>query len=205
VDSEYSHPAYTRYPQLKELEESRKNIMNLKDSIRTVLDFPIKGIQFRDITSMLERPEALNQALIELTTKCMQFKATKLVAIESRGFIFGSPIARDLGMPLILARKPGKLPNDTFQRSYKLEYGEAELHIQRCSDIKATDKIIVIDDLIATGGTAKACAGLISQCFNVPKKNILVLAVIDLPDLGGSAIIKNAGFNVDALIDFEGE
>lgn len=79
--------------------------MNLKDIIRTVPDFPIKGIQFRDITSLLEHPEAFNKALKDLTDSCMQFKATKLVAIESRGFIFGSPIARDVELPLILARK----------------------------------------------------------------------------------------------------
>jgi len=175
--------------------------MNLKDIIRTVPDFPIKGIQFRDITSLLEHPEAFNKALIDLTDSCMQFKATKLVAIESRGFIFGSPIARDVELPLILARKPGKLPNPTYQRNYNLEYGEATLHIQRNSDLNKDDKIVIIDDLIATGGTAKALASLIAQCWNVPKENILVLAVIDLPDLGGSAIIEDSGFNVKTLIE----
>ena len=179
--------------------------MNLKDIIRTVPDFPIKGIQFRDITSLLEHPEAFNKALIDLTDSCMQFKATKLVAIESRGFIFGSPIARDVELPLILARKPGKLPNPTYQRSYKLEYGETTLHIQRNSDLNKDDKIVIIDDLIATGGTAKALASLIAQCWNVPKENILVLAVIDLPDLGGSAIIEDSGFNLKTLIEFNGE
>lgn len=179
--------------------------MDLKDTIRTVPDFPIEGIQFRDITSMLERPEAFNKALISLSSTCMSFNATKIVAIESRGFIFGSPIARDMELPLILARKPGKLPNKTYQRNYKLEYGEAELHIQRNSDIKSNDKIVIVDDLIATGGTAKALASLIAQCWNVPKENILVLAVIDLPDLGGSAIIEDSGFNVKTLIEFNGE
>ncbi|MDB4335410.1 hypothetical protein OAA05_01080 [bacterium] len=129
--------------------------MNLKDIIRTVPDFPIKGIQFRDITSLLEHPEAFNKALIDLTDSCMQFKAT--------------------------------------------------LHIQRNSDLNKDDKIVIIDDLIATGGTAKALASLIAQCWNVPKENILVLAVIDLPDLGGSAIIEDSGFNVKTLIEFNGE
>jgi adenine phosphoribosyltransferase len=179
--------------------------MDLKETIRTVPNFPKEGIQFRDITSMLESPQAFNKACIDLTKACMQFNATKIVAIESRGFIFGSPIARDMELPLILARKPGKLPNPTYQRSYKLEYGESTLHIQRNSDINSKDKIVIVDDLIATGGTAKALASLIAQCWKVPKENILVLAVIDLPDLGGSAIIKKAGFNVEALIEFEGE
>ena len=108
-------------------------------------------------------------------------------------------------LPLILARKPGKLPNPTYQRNYNLEYGEATLHIQRNSDLNKNDKIVIVDDLIATGGTAKALASLIAQCWNVPKENILILAVIDLPDLGGRAIIESDGFNVETLIEFEGE
>ena len=179
--------------------------MELKDSIRTVKDFPIEGIQFRDITSLLESPEAMNKACIDMTASCMMFNATKIVAVESRGFLFGSPIARDMELPLILARKPGKLPNPTYQRSYDLEYGQASLHIQRNSDLSPNDKIVIIDDLIATGGTAIAISSLICQCWNIPRENILILAVIDLPDLGGSAIIKEAGFNIETLIEFEGE
>ena len=179
--------------------------MEIKESIRTVPDFPKQGIQFRDITSMLESPEAFNKALIDMTASCMMFNATKIVAIESRGFIFGSPIARDMELPLVLARKPGKLPNPTYQRNYQLEYGEATLHIQQNSDLNSKDKIVIIDDLIATGGTAKALASLISQCFNVPKENILVLALIDFPDLQGSAIIEETGFNVNTIVEFEGE
>ena len=179
--------------------------MDIKDSIRTVPDFPLEGIQFRDITSMLERPEAFNKALISMSSACMSFNATKIVAIESRGFIFGSPLARDMELPLILARKPGKLPNPTYQRSYELEYGKATLHIQQNTNLQPSDKIVIVDDLIATGGTARALASLISQCWNIPKENILVLAVIDLPDLGGSAIIKEQGFNVETLVEFQGE
>ncbi len=179
--------------------------MDIKDSIRTVPDFPVEGIQFRDITSMLERPEAFNKALISMSSACMSFNATKIVAIESRGFIFGSPLARDMELPLILARKPGKLPNPTYQRSYELEYGKATLHIQQNTNLQPSDKIVIVDDLIATGGTARALASLISQCWNIPKENILVLAVIDLPDLGGSAIIKEQGFNVETLVEFQGE
>jgi adenine phosphoribosyltransferase len=179
--------------------------MNLKEHIRTVPDFPKKGIQFRDITSLLERPEAFNKALIDLTASCMMFNANKMVAIESRGFLFGSPIARDMEIPLILSRKPGKLPNPTYQRDYKLEYGTSVLHIQQNSDIKPNDKIVIIDDLIATGGTAKALASLISQCWSVPKENILILALIDLFELGGSSMLRDQGFNVDCIIEFEGE
>jgi len=204
MDTKYNHPAYSRYPQLKELEESR-NKMDLKEAIRTVPNFPKEGIQFRDITSMLETPQAFNKACIDITKACMQFNATKLVAIESRGFVFASPVARDMELPLILARKPGKLPNPTYQRNYKLEYGEATLHIQQNSNLNPTDKIVIVDDLIATGGTALAIASLICQCWNVPRENILVLAVVDLPDLEGSAIIEKEGYNVETLVEFEGE
>tara|TARA_B100001057_G_C22625737_1_gene862398 strand:+ start:372 stop:914 length:543 start_codon:yes stop_codon:yes gene_type:complete len=178
---------------------------DIKDAIRTVPNFPIEGIQFRDITSLLENTEAFNKTLIELTAHCMLFKASKIVAIESRGFLFGSPLARDMELPLILARKPGKLPNPTYQRNYQLEYGEATLHIQQNSNLNSKDKIVIIDDLIATGGTAMALATLISQCWHVPRENILILAVIDLIDLKGCAIIEDAGFNVQSLIEFEGE
>ena len=179
--------------------------MDLKESIRTVPNFPKEGIQFRDITSMLERPEAFNKALIDMTAICMMFEATKIVAVESRGFLFASPISRDMELPLILARKPGKLPNPTYQRSYDLEYGSNTLHIQRNSDLTSSDKIVIMDDLIATGGTAKAIAGLISQCWNIPKENILILAMIDLFELGGSSVLRDNGFNVETLIEFEGE
>lgn len=179
--------------------------MELKDSIRTVPDFPIEGIQFRDITSVLERPEAFNKALIDMTAVCMMFNSTKIVAIESRGFLFASPIARDMELPLILARKPGKLPNPTYQRDYSLEYGKSTIHIQQNSDLTIHDKIVIIDDLIATGGTAKAIAGLISQCWNVPKENILVLGLIDLFELGGSSMLRDQGYNVETIIEFEGK
>jgi len=178
---------------------------DIKKAIRTVPNFPKEGIQFRDITSLLEDTEAFNKALIEMTAHCMMFQATKIVAIESRGFLFGSPIARDMELPLILARKPGKLPNPTYQRQYDLEYGTNTLHIQQNSNLTVSDKIVIIDDLIATGGTAKAIASLICQCWNIPKENILILALVDLPDLGGSVELKDLGFNVETLIKFEGE
>lgn len=177
--------------------------MDLKKHIRTVLDHPIPGIEFRDITSLVETPEAFNHALIQLTANCMDFKVDAIIGVESRGFVFGSPIARDLEVPFVMARKPGKLPNKTYSKEFKLEYGETELHIQAISPIKG--KVVVIDDLIATGGTALACADLIHENFGIPKEDLLILAVIDLPDLGGSAIIEDNGYNVRTLIEFEGE
>ena len=204
MDKKYSHPAYTRYPQLKELEESR-NIMNLKDAIRTVPDFPIPGIQFRDISSLIENPKAFNKSLSDLTSLSMSFSADKIVGIESRGFVFGAPLARDLELPFIMARKPGKLPNETHKRDFDLEYGSTSLEIQKNTEIKTTDKVVIIDDLIATGGTAIACADLVHECFDVPRENILILAVIDLTDLGGFAKITEQGYNAGTLIEYEGE
>ncbi len=183
--------------------KSMKTNLNLKDIIRTVPDHPIPGIQFRDITSLVEHSEGFNYSLTQLTKHCMQFNGNTIVGIESRGFVFGAPIARDMELPFVMARKPGKLPNETVSKEFKLEYGETELHIQKISPILG--KVVIIDDLIATGGTALACADLIHENWNIPKENILILAVIDLPDLKGSAIIKERGYNVEALVEFEGE
>mgnify|MGYP001292850183 FL=1 len=178
-------------------------MVDIKNSIRTVPDFPIEGIQFRDITGLLEDTEAFNKCLIDLTAEIMLFKGDVIVGIESRGFLFGTPLARDIEIPFVLARKPGKLPNKTVSKKYDLEYGKAELQIQLLSPING--KVIIIDDLIATGGTALACASLIHENWNIPKEDILILAVIDLPNLGGSAIIQDNGYNVRTLVEFDGE
>ena len=177
--------------------------MNLNKHIRTVPNFPIEGVQFRDITGITEDGIALSNCIVELSTHVAKFDADCIVGIESRGFVFGTPIATKFFLPFVLARKPGKLPNETYSKQYKLEYGEAELHIQKISPVQG--KVVIVDDLIATGGTALACAELIHKNFNITKDNILILAVIDLPDLGGSAIIREAGYNVKTLMEFEGE
>ena len=177
---------------------------NLKKSIRTVLDFPIKGIQFRDITSLLEVPEAFNDAVISLSHVIGKLGgADAIVGIESRGFIFGSPIAWDHNVPFVLARKPNKLPNDTYKKDYELEYGSATIEIQKNAKLPNT-KIVIIDDLIATGGTALACADLIHEFWKVPKKEISIVALIDLPDLKGSTKIRENGYNVETIVEFEG-
>ena len=176
---------------------------DIKKHIRTVPDFPIPGIQFRDITGITEDGIALSNCIVELATHIAKFDTNCIVGIESRGFVFGTPLATKFFLPFVLARKPGKLPNETFSKEYKLEYGEAELHIQKISPIQG--KVVIVDDLIATGGTALACADLVHENFNIPKENILILAVIDLPDLGGSAIIREQGYNVKCIVDFDGD
>lgn len=176
---------------------------DLKKAIRTVPDFPIEGIQFRDITSLLANPLAFNKALIDLTN--IAFQGTKVIGIESRGFVFGSAMARDMDTGFIMARKPGKLPNPTYKKDYELEYGTATLELQKNEEISPDDKVVIVDDLIATGGTALACADLVHENWNVPKENILIVAVIDLTDLGGSAKIVSKGYKVGTLVEFEGE
>ena len=177
--------------------------LNLKKIVRTIPDYPIPGVQFRDITSITENAKAFKQSITELSIDVAKFNADCIVGIESRGFVFGTPIATKFELPFILARKPSKLPNPTVSKPFKLEYGETEIHIQKISPIQG--KVAIVDDLVATGGTALACADLIHENWNIPKQNILILAVIDLPDLGGSNLIKEQGYNVKTLVDFEGD
>ncbi len=119
----------------------------------------------------------------------MGFNCNTIIGVESRGFVFGSPIAFDLDVPFVMARKPGKLPNKTVSKEFKLEYGETEIHLQEISPIMGN--VVIVDDLIATGGTALACADLIHENRKIAKKNILILSVIDLPALERSILRRD--------------
>ena len=176
--------------------------LNLKKYVRTVNNFPINGIVFRDITSLIETPKAFSKTCDELTKITSEFNADIVASIESRGFIFAGTIARDLSLPFVLARKPGKLPNETFKKSFDLEYGSTSIEIQKNTDINKNQRIIIVDDLIATGGTAIACAELFTENFDIQKSNILVLSVIDLPFLGGSELIVEKGYQVKTIMEF---
>ncbi len=177
--------------------------LNLKRFIRTVNNFPIDGIVFRDITSLIETPEAFIKTCDELTRITKDFGADLVASIESRGFIFAGTIARDLSLPFVLARKPGKLPNKTYKKSFDLEYGSTSIEIQQNTHAKKGQKIVIVDDLVATGGTAIACAELFTQNFGIKESDILILAVIDLPDLGGSNLIINKEYNLECLVSYE--
>ena len=176
--------------------------LNLKQYIRTVENFPISGITFRDITSLIETPAAFVKTCNELTKITKKFNANIVASIESRGFIFAGTIARDLELPFVLARKPGKLPNKTFSKSFDLEYGSTSIEIQKNTKISTDDNIVIVDDLVATGGTALACAELFTNNFNIKIENILILSVIDLPELGGSKLIKDKGFNISTIVSY---
>lgn len=176
--------------------------LDLKKHIRNVDDFPIPGIKFRDITSLIETPEPFRKTCKELTKITQDFSADLVVSIESRGFIFAGSVSTDLLLPFVLARKPGKLPNETYIKSFDLDYGSTSIEIQKNTNIKKGQRVVIIDDLVATGGTAIACAELLTENFGVEKSDILILCIIDLPELGGSKLIADQGYNIETLVSY---
>jgi len=174
--------------------------MNLKKHIRSIPDYPKKGILFRDITTLIKNPEAFrytNDKIIEISKK-KEFD--KVAAIESRGFVFASTVSYVLNKPFVLLRKKNKLPAETHSIDFELEYGEATIEVHKDS-ISKGEKILVIDDLIATGGTAEAAAKLIEMSGGVVASFIFVINLFDLP---GNALLKKKGYDTNSLIDFPG-
>ncbi len=137
--------------------------MNIEQYIAIVEDYPVKGVTFRDITPLLKSPEGFYELVEEWSLALKDIDANKILATEARGFVFAAPIAIALGLPLILVRKKGKLPKETVSIEYALEYGTDSLFVHK-DDIEAGDKIIIIDDILATGGTANATCSLVEKC-----------------------------------------
>ena len=173
--------------------------MDLKNYIRTIPDFPKEGIMFRDITTLIGNAEGFKLALDQLIDIAKNTEFDAVAGLESRGFIFGAPIAYALGKPFIPIRKKGKLPHNTIEVSYDLEYGSAVLEMH-ADAIEKGQKVLVIDDLIATGGSAKACAQLIEKLGGEVAKFLFVIELIDLK--GREAL---DGYKVETLTVFEGE
>ncbi|MGB5896511.1 MAG: adenine phosphoribosyltransferase [Ignavibacteriaceae bacterium] len=171
----------------------------LKKYIRSIKDFPVKGIMFRDITTLLKEPEAVNKTLKYLLTFTDGIKIDKVVGIESRGFIFGSLLAQKLDVGFILARKPGKLPAETESEIYQLEYGEDKIEIHKDA-ISKGDKVLLHDDLLATGGTAVAAAKLIEKLGG---EVVQVSLIIELTFLNGREKLK--GYPVKSIITYDSE
>ena len=174
--------------------------MDLKKYIRSIKDYPKKGILFRDITTLIKDPKAFkfaNDKIIEIAKKV---NFDKIAAIESRGFVFASTVAYILNKPFILLRKKNKLPADTHSVDFKLEYGEATIEVHKDS-INKGEKIIVIDDLIATGGTAEGAAKLIEVSGGEVAAFIFVINLFDLP---GNNLLKKKGYHTKSLIEFPG-
>ncbi|GJJ80481.1 adenine phosphoribosyltransferase [Pasteurella canis] len=172
----------------------------IKSSIKSIPNHPKEGIIFRDITSLLEVPEAF-RAVIDLIVERYKDKSiSKVLGTESRGFIFGAPVALALNVPFVLVRKPGKLPRETIAQSYQLEYGQDTLEIHTDA-IQQNDNVLIIDDLLATGGTIEATAKLVERLGGEVKNAAFV---INLPDLGGEKRLNNLGIKTYTLVNFEG-
>jgi len=169
----------------------------LKASVRNIPDFPIPGIQFKDVTTLFKEPDNLKELSVELKNKYQGKGITKVVGIESRGFIMGPIVALKLGAGFVPIRKPGKLPAETIEESYEKEYGSDTIQIHKDA-LSPDDVVLIHDDLLATGGTMLAAYNLVKK---MGVKNIYINFIIELSDLKGRAIFP-ADVDVDALICF---
>ena len=174
--------------------------MDLKDYIRSIPDYPKKGILFRDITTLIKNEKAFSFSINLMLEKLKNYNFDKITAIESRGFIFASAISYVLKKPFILLRKRNKLPAERYSVDFKLEYGTATIEMHKDS-IDPKDKVVIIDDLIATGGTAEAAAKIIEMSGGIVSNFIFV---INLFDLGGCKKLIQKGYKVENLIEFPG-
>ena len=174
--------------------------MDLKDYIRSIPDYPKKGILFRDITTLIKNEKAFKECIDQIIERSKRFQFDKIAAVESRGFVFASAISYILDKPFIMLRKKNKLPADVHSVDFELEYGTATIEVHKDS-FDESDKVLIIDDLIATGGTAEAAAKLIE----ISKSKVAgFIFVINLFDLGGAdKLIKN-GYKIVNLIEFPG-
>ena len=174
--------------------------MDLKKHIRSIQDYPKKGILFRDITTLIKNAEAFSECIDQIIEKSKKFKFNKLAAIESRGFVFASAVSYILKKPFILLRKKNKLPSDVHSVDFELEYGTATIEMHKDA-IDQNDSVLLIDDLIATGGTAEAAAKLVE----ISKGKVAgYIFVINLFDLGGCDTLLKKGYKVENLIEFPG-
>ena len=174
--------------------------MNLKDFIRSIQDYPKKGILFRDITTLIKDEKAFRETINQIVERSKKVKFDKIAAIESRGFVFASAVSYILEKPFIMLRKKNKLPADVHSVDFELEYGTATIEVHKDS-IEKNEKVLVIDDLIATGGTAEAAAKLIEISGG---KVACFVFVINLFDLNGSDNLVKRGYKVENLIEFPG-
>ena len=174
--------------------------MDLKDYIRSIQDYPKKGILFRDITTLIKNEKAFKKCIDQIIERTKKFKIDKIAAVESRGFVFASAVSYILNKPFILFRKKNKLPAETHSVDFQLEYGKATIEVHKDS-IKENDPVLIIDDLVATGGTAEAAAKLVE----ISKGSVSgFVFVINLFDLGGYDKLIKLGNKVETLIEFPG-
>ena len=174
--------------------------MDLKDYIRSIKDYPKKGILFRDITTLIKDELAFEETINQIVKKSKKFKVDKIAAIESRGFVFASAVSYILKKPFVMLRKKNKLPADVHSVNFQLEYGTATIEVHKDS-ISENDSVLIIDDLIATGGTAEAAAKLTEISKG---KVVAFIFVINLFDLGGCDNLLKKGYKVENLMTFPG-
>ena len=174
--------------------------MDLKEHIRSIPDYPKKGILFRDITTLIKNEKAFSECIDQIVERSKKFKFNKLAAIESRGFVFASAVSYILKKPFIMLRKKNKLPADVHSVDFELEYGTATIEVHKDS-INDNDEVLIIDDLIATGGTAEAAAKLVE----ISKGKVAAFVfVINLFDLGGADNLVKNNYKIENLIEFPG-
>ena len=174
--------------------------MDLKKYILSIQDYPKKGILFRDITTLIKDKNAFKDCIDQMSNILIKLDYDKIAAIESRGFIFASPLSYNLSKSYILLRKKNKLPAERYSVDFVLEYGKATLEIHKDS-VKSKEKVVIIDDLIATGGTAEAAAKLIEKSGGKVSGFIFL---INLFDLGGKDLLEKKGYKCYSLVDFPG-
>ena len=174
--------------------------MDLKEHIRSIQDYPKKGILFRDITTLIKNEKAFKECINQIVERSKKFKFDKIAAVESRGFVFASAISYILDKPFIMLRKKNKLPAEVHSIDFELEYGTATIEVHKDS-FNENDNVLIIDDLIATGGTAEAAAKLVEISGG---KVVGFIFVINLFDLNGSDNLRKKGYKVENLIDFPG-
>jgi len=171
----------------------------MEDYVITIPDFPKEGIMFRDVTSVLVDPDGLHIAIDEMQKLLDGVDFDVLVGTESRGFLFGMPLAYNLHKPFILVRKEGKLPRETVKKSYELEYGTATIEVHK-DDLKPGQRVVIVDDLVATGGSAKAAADIVEE---LGCKVVKMIFLMELKGLNGRARLE--GYDVASVISYEGK
>lgn len=174
--------------------------MNLADTIRAIPDYPKPGIVFRDITTLLGDARAFRRTVDELVQPFAGLKIAKIAGIEARGFILGGAVAHQLSAGFVPVRKKGKLPHETVGMTYELEYGTDEIEVHRDA-VEPGERLLLVDDLVATGGTAEAAVNLLSS---LGAEVVAACFIVDLPDLGGADRVRRLGVPVRTLVSFAG-
>lgn len=173
-------------------------LKELKSHVRTIVDWPEKDVRFRDVTPLFETPACFKTIVDTVCSHYQEIGADRIAGVDARGFVIGGAVANQMNLPFVLVRKKGKLPFETVSEDYLLEYGKASIEVHTDSVSKG-DRIAIVDDLIATGGTLLAASKLIQR---LGAEVAEVTAIIDLPELGGSKLLRESGLNVLSLIEF---